>query len=108
MRNLQTKDLFSAVRTIKKIGVREEFKKVLTKGNSNENEVGLDLIFSLLEKASENNSEQSIYEFLSGPLEMKQEEIAVMDPVDLLESIEKIANIEKWKDFFKKVSQFMK
>ena len=28
MRNLQTKDLFSAVRTIKKIGVREEFKKV--------------------------------------------------------------------------------
>lgn len=108
MRNLQTKDLFSAVRTIKTIGVKEEFKKVLSKENSNEDETGLNLFFSLLEKASESDSEQSIYEFLSGPLEMDIKEIATMDPIDLIESIEKIADISKWKDFFKKVSQFMK
>lgn len=109
MRNLQTKDLFSLVRVIKEIGVREEIKKVVIKQDiKNVNEIGIDLLFSIIERATEKKAESKIYEFISGPLECSPKEIETMDPLKLIESLSEVANINKWKDFLSKAAQLMK
>lgn len=109
MRSLKTKDLFSAVRLIKEIGVREEIKKVaLEKGEKDANTVGFDLLFSIIEKATEKNTEQKLYEFLSGPFECEAKDVEEMDLLELLENITQVADINKWKDFLSKAAQLIK
>lgn len=109
MRSLQTRDLFNAVRVIKEIGVREEIKKVaLDKGEKDANTIGLDLLFSIIEKATEKNTEQKLYGFLCGPFECTTKEIEEMDLLELFEKITEVANINKWKDFLSKAAQLIK
>jgi len=116
MRSLQTRDLFNAVRLVKEIGIREEIKNVALKVNVNDEnkekinieEIGIDLIFSIFDRAVEKNVEEKIYEFLAGPFECEVNDIAKMDPLELLERITKVADIKKWKDFLSKAAQLMK
>lgn len=103
MRKLQTSDVFELARLVKKINIKEELKEVAMKANADSDvySVGFEMIFSLMEKFAENNSEEALYEFLSGPLEISKEEIKVMDPLDLVEKLSKIADIDRWKAFLK-------
>ena len=59
------------------------------------------MIFTLIEKFSEVNSENALYEFLSRPLEVTKEEVATMALFDLVEKIMNMADVEKWKTFLK-------
>lgn len=116
MRNLQTRDLFNAVRLVKEIGIREEIKNIALKVNVSDKdkqkvnieEIGIELVFSIFDRATEKNIEEKIYEFLAGPFECKSDDVAQMDPVDLLENLTKVADIKKWKDFLLKAAQLMK
>lgn len=113
MRGLETRDIFSACRLISKIGVREEIREVALRAEENKTkrvkaDMGFDLLFGILEKATQENAEQEIYKFIADLFGCTWEEVRAMDPVDLLDKLEEVANIEKWKNFFKRVAALMK
>ena len=113
MRKLNTSDIFSACRLLSAIGVREELKEVALKAEESNTkkvkaEVGFDLIFGILEKATKEKSEEEIYKFIANLFECEWQEVRDMDPVDMLEKLEQVAEIDKWKNFFKRVAALMK
>lgn len=122
MRNLNTRDMFNAVRLIKELGVKDEIKKAALQMTTPKNEdeaeskvteedtksIGFDMIFSIFEKVFDKNIEIKLYEFLSGPLEIEADEVGNMDPIDLCEKIYEIADIQRWKDFLFKAARLIK
>lgn len=103
MRKLNTSDVFAFTRLVKEIGLKEEIKNITAKvaEETDIKALGIDIIFTLIEKFSEVNSENALYEFLSRPLEISKEEVGTMDLFDLVEKIMQIADVEKWKTFLK-------
>ena len=125
MRNLNTRDVFQFARMIKDLGLKEEIKEVSVKataalntqaikveeeenaeGGAEDNgnmleSIGMDMLLGLLEKLTEKKSEEAFYKFLSGPFEIPSEEIGGLDPLDLIESLIKIADVQRWKSFLK-------
>lgn len=103
MRKLNTSDVFAFTRLVKEIGLKEEIKNITAKvaEETDVKALGIDIIFTLIEKFSEVNSENALYEFLSRPLEISEEEVGTMDLFDLVEKIMQIADVEKWKTFLK-------
>lgn len=106
MRKLQTRDIFELARVVKKVDLKEELKEIAIKTNkdnegADEYSLGFDFIFGVIEKFIEKESENAIYEFLSGPFECTPEEVEKIDPFDLVQGIFEIASIEKWKSFLK-------
>lgn len=113
MRSLRTEDIFKACRLISKIGVREEVKAVAKQAEESKEkkvkvDMGFDLLFGILEKATEENAEKEIYLFIANIFECEWKEVRDMDPVELLDKLEEVADIEKWKNFFKRVAALMK
>lgn len=112
MRALNNSDLFAFVRLVKKAKITDKIKE-LTLSINNINEIntesfGYDVMFAIIEAAAEKESEQAVYEFLSGPLEMTTEELALADPVETIEKVMQIADVEKWKTFFTSAANLMK
>lgn len=103
MRKLNTSDVFAFTRLVKEIGLKEEIKNITAKATEEKDvkELGLDIIFTLIEKFSEVNSENALYEFLSRPLEISKEEVGTMDLFDLVDKVMQMADVEKWKTFLK-------
>lgn len=111
MRKIQTQDVFNAVRLINRLNFKEDLKEIMmayNEGSRNTVNLACDILFSLMEKATEKNSEKAFYEFLSGPLESTEDEIKKMDLLELIESLNKCADPEKWKIFFGRVSALTK
>lgn len=112
MRDLRNEDLFAFTRMIKRAKITDNVKKlVLSIDNLNElntESFGYDVLFTILDAAAEKESEQAVYEFLAGPLEMTPKEIAEADPVETIEQVMKIADVEKWKSFFTSAAKLMK
>lgn len=107
MRKLQTKDVFSAVRLIKKLKIKEDFKEMLeihADENRTSTEIGSEILFLVMERAAEQESEEAVYSFLAGPLEKTEDEIASMELMELISAVEQCADIEGWKNFLKHVS----
>lgn len=112
MRALNNSDLFAFVRLVKKAKITDKIKE-LTLSINNINEIntesfGYDVMFTIIEAAAEKESEQAVYEFLSGPLEMTTEELALADPVETIEKVMQIADVERWKTFFTSAANLMK
>ena len=113
MRSLRTSDIFAACRLLSIIGVREEMRAVAkqaeeSKGSKVKFDVGFDMLFGIIEKAAQKNSEIEIYKFIADLFECEWESVRDMDPIELLDKLESVADLEKWKDFFKRVSALMK
>ena len=113
MRNLETQDIFNAVRLLNKIGVREEIKEVAKQAEEKESkksrfDLGFDFIFGIIEKATEENAEDEIYKFIANIFECEPEEVRKMKPIKLMKDLEKVADLEEWKDFFGYVKGLMK
>lgn len=112
MRSLETHDVFAFVRMIDEVGIKDQLKElVMSKDNIADitaESFGYDLIFALIEGASKKNAEESIYEFFAGIMEIDKEEIRHMEPTQFIESVIKIADVEKWKNFFTYVAKQMK
>ena len=113
MRNLRTSDIFSACRLLNAIGVREEIRTVAMQAEESKTkkvkvDMGFDLLFGILEKATQESAEEEIYKFIANLFECDWENVRDMDPVELLEKLEEVANFEKWKSFFVRVAGLMK
>lgn len=113
MRNLETHDIFAACRLLGKIGVREQIREVAKQAEESKTkrvrvDMGFDLIFGILEKATQENAENEIYVFIAGLFECKPEEVRKMNPIELLNKLQEVANIEEWKNFFGYVAKLMR
>ena len=107
MRNLQTHDIFVAMKVVNSVGVADEIKRVALmvseKKEVNIDKIGIEFLFSIMAKCANDNTENLIYEFLGGILEMDPKDIKVMDPMELVENIKKlneVISVEQWKAFF--------
>lgn len=105
MRQLNTGDLFKAARLIRKMGIKEDLKVFAEGINSDQKqeEVGIDLLMLIFERATDEASEQLIYEFLAGPFETTADGVKEMELFTMVENLFKVADIEKWKGFFRGV-----
>ena len=113
MRSLRTSDIFSMCRVLTKIGVREEIRAVAkaaeeSKGKKVKVDFGFDLLFGIIEKATQENAEKEIYKFIGEIFECEWESVRDMDPIELMDKLEEVADFEKWKNFFKRVAALMK
>lgn len=112
MRGLQTSDIFSAVRLLTKIGVREEIKEVAKQAEENKGkkvqiDFGIDLMLGIIEKAAEQKAENEIYRFIADLFGCEPDEVRKMNPVKMFKTLLEVANVEEWKDFFGFVRQLI-
>jgi len=112
MRELQTSDLFAFVRLIEKSGIKDELKakalEIKSIADINAESLGYDIILMVLEKAAEPKTEKEVYSFFAPIFEMKEEEIKKMDAIEFLETVTKVASLERWRDFFSLVAKLQK
>ena len=112
MRNLQTQDVFAFVRLIDEVGIKDELKTLIMSKDKitdlTQESFGYDLIFTLISGASKKKAEEALYEFFANIMEISTDEIRTMDPTEFLEKAIKVADPEKWKNFFGSVAKLMK
>lgn len=114
MRQLQTHDIFKALKIANSAKIKEEFQKIalrITNGESvNEREIGFDFIMTVLGNCADDLVERQIYDFIGGILEIPSEEIETMNPLELIEKIKElktVISVEEWKSFFQSLSQML-
>lgn len=112
MRNLQTQDVFAFVRLIDKVGIKNELKTLILSKDSikdlTQESFGYDLIFTLISGASTKPAEEALYEFFANIMECDKESLRTMDATEFLEKAVKVAEPEKWKNFFSSVAKLMR
>ena len=123
MRNLQATDIFSVVKILNGIGLKnikesidfEEINKI-RKGMTEDNadavtsQVGVNVVMSIATVILENlpNVESDLYNFIGSVIDMKAKEVAKMDMGEFMDILVSIIQKEEFKDFFKRASKLIK
>ena len=123
MRNLQATDIFSVVKILNGIGLKnvkeainfEEINKI-RKGMTEENadvissQVGLNVVMSLATVIIENlpKVENDLYNFIGSVIDVKAKDVAKMDMGEFMDVLITIIQKEEFKDFFKRASKLIK
>ena len=110
MRKLKTCDIPALCRSLKKLGVKEQFKDLAQKANNAKDvwTYGFDLVWDLFDAVTEETGEFAIYEFLAGPFEMTAAEVSDLDLDVLLSNLKQMAEENNLITFFKSAAKSMK
>jgi hypothetical protein len=110
MRKLRTSDLPALCRSLKKLGLKEEFKKVAQEADGLEDvwDRGFEFVWKLFDVATEVEGEGAVYEFLAGPFEMTAQEVAELDLEILIDNCKQLAAENNLGAFFKSAAKLMK
>ena len=112
MRNLETHDVFAFIRLIDEVGIKDELKTLILSKDKitdlTQESFGYDLMFTMISGASKKNAEEALYEFFAGIMEVDKDTIRHMEPTEFIEAVIKVADLEKWKNFFASVAKLMK
>ena len=110
MRKLKTSDIPALSRTLKKLGLKEQFRELAQKsdGTADVWANGFDLMWNLFDTATESTGENALYEFLSGPFEMTPEQVADLDIETLFEMLRKLVEENNLGRFFDIAARLMK
>ena len=123
MRNLQATDIFSVVKILNGIGLKnikesidfEEINKIrkeMTEDNADAvtSQVGVNVVMSIATVILENlpNVESDLYNFIGSVIDMKAKEVAKMDMGEFMDILVAIIQKEEFKDFFKRASKLIK
>ncbi len=104
MRKLGNEDIFALGRIMSKANIKEEIKKISVGRNiANESDMeqfGFDLIFTIFVNCSDEAVETEIYRLLSSLFECEIEEVKKMDPIETFNKIKEVADWKEWKAFF--------
>ena len=122
MRNLQATDIFSVVKILNGIGLKnikesidfEEINKI-RKGMTEDNadavtsQVGVNVVMSIATVILENlpNVESDLYNFIGSVIDMKAKDVAKMDMGEFMDILVTIIQKEEFKDFFKRASKLI-
>ena len=123
MRNLQATDIFSVVKILNGIGLKnikesidfEEINKI-RKGMTEDNadavtsQVGVNVVMSIATVILENlpNVESDLYNFIGSVIDMKAKDVAKMDMGEFMDVLITLIQKEEFKDFFKRASKLIK
>lgn len=110
MRKLNTSDIFAAFRVVKAAGIREELKPVLRKiseGNTNLQDIGIEVILTLMEAAGGTKTEEAVNAFFAAPLEMTKDEFSNLGLEELIEKLKELAKENDLASFFNALSDLM-
>lgn len=101
MRGLQTSDIFTFSKMIKKMQLKEDLKTFLdsTKNADNNINVALDVIMLILENL--NNAENEFYNFVAPISEKTEDELKVLPINELIEILKNIYADVDFASFFK-------
>lgn len=107
MRKLNTRDVFAFSRLLKKMNCKEEFKKLAKNGEVAEDatEFGVDVIWFILDCASNAGVEEMLYSFVAPIIGTKTEDVANMEINDFIETLMDIAKNNDLSSFFKSASK---
>ena len=123
MRNLQATDIFSVVKILNGIGLKNikeainldeinNLRKGMTEDNADviTSQVGLNVVMSIATIILENlpNVESDLYNFISSVIDMKAKDVAKMDMGEFMDVLITIIQKEEFKDFFKRASKLIK
>ena len=123
MRKLQATDLFSVVKILNGIGLKNikeainideinNLRKGMTEDNADviTSQVGLNVVMSIATIILENlpNVESDLYNFIGSVIDMKAKDVAKMDMGDFMDLLITIIQKEEFKDFFKRASKLIK
>ena len=123
MRNLQATDIFSVVKILNGIGLKNikeainideinNLRKGMTEDNADviTSQVGLNVVMSIATIILENlpNVESDLYNFIGSVIDMKAKDVAKMDMGDFMDLLITIIQKEEFKDFFKRASKLIK
>ena len=123
MRNLQATDIFSIVKILNGIGLKNikeainideinNLRKGMTEDNADviTSQVGLNVVMSIATIILENlpNVESDLYNFIGSVIDMKAKDVAKMDMGDFMYLLITIIQKEEFKDFFKRASKLIK
>ena len=123
MRNLQATDIFSIVKILNGIGLKnikeainiEEINKIrqgMTEDNASAitSQIGVNVVMSIVTVILENlpKVENDLYNFIGSVIDMKAKDVAKMDMGDFMDVLIAIIQKEEFKDFFKRASKLIK
>ena len=123
MRKLQATDIFSVVKILNGIGLKNireainideinDVRKGMTKDNSEviTSQIGLNVVMSIATVILENlpKIENDLYNFIGSVIDMKPKDVAKMDMGDFMDVLITIIQKEEFKDFFKRASKLIK
>lgn len=123
MRNLQATDIFSVVKILNGIGLKnikesidfEEINKIrkcMTEENADviSSQVGLNIVMSVATVIIENlpKVEDDLYTFVGSVIGVKAKDVAKMDMGEFIDVLITIIQKEEFKDFFKRASKLIK
>lgn len=110
MRKLKTADIPALCRCVKRIGLKEQLRSIAQEANTAEDvwNQGFDIIWTIIDIATEKESEFAIYEFLAGPFEMTAKEVADLDLDVMMANLRQLAEENNLANFFKAAAGSMK
>ena len=123
LRRLQATDLFSMVKILNGIGLKnfkdvidtnkiKEMRKSINDDNAEQavSDIGINVVMSVLSVILENlpSVETDLYNFIGSVANMKAKDVAKMDIGDFMDLLISIAKKEEFKDFFKRASKLIK
>lgn len=123
LRKLQASDLFSMVRILNGIGIKnvkdainvdeiKNLKSTMTEENSTSvtSEIGINVVMSVVGVILENLPvvENDLYTFVGSVANMKANAVAKMDIGEFMDLLIEIVKKEEFKDFFNRASKLIK
>ena len=123
MRNLQATDIFSVVKILNGIGLKNikeainldeinNLRKGMTEDNADAvtSQVGVNVVMSIATVILENlpNVESDLYNFIGSVIDVKAKDVAKMDMGEFMDLLIAIIQKEEFKDFFKRASKLVK
>ena len=123
LRRLQATDLFSMVKILNGIGLKnfkdvidtdkiKEMRKSINDDNAEQvvSDIGMNVVMSILTVVLENlpSVETDLHNFVGSVANMKAKDVAKMDIGDFMDLLISIAQKEEFKDFFKRASKLIK
>lgn len=111
MRKLNLGDAFKVARIVKEAGVKDELSKLAGKfkniENANIDEVGFEVLLTLISAASSDKVEAQIYELIGSIKGIAPQEVKNLDFVELKEFVKGVIAENDLKNFFKSASKLM-
>ena len=110
IRKLKTKDMFSFARVIKHLDLKYEIQEIAKKADKIADvwDSGFDLVYTIFERAAEEEAEQEIYAWLAPILGITEEELAEMELNPLIELLREFTKVNDLTHFFKSAAALMK
>ena len=110
MRKLKTRDIPGFCRCLKKLGLKEHFVAIAKDSDSlkDATDKGIELVWMLLDAATEGPGESALYEFLAGPFEMTPQQVEDLELDVFLSNMRQLAAENNLLGFFNSAAKSMR